>query len=41
MSEDIAKRPQMRISVMNRCQNSGSTNGETASSATTMKNPVQ
>src|SRR5688572_6715067 len=41
MSDDIASRPQMRISVTKRRQNSGSTSGASASSATTMPKPIQ
>src|SRR5688572_9936881 len=41
MSDDIASRPQMRISVTKRRQNSGSTSGATASRATTMPKPIQ
>ena len=37
----MASRPQIRISVVNRCQNSGSTNGVMASAPTTMPKPVQ
>ncbi len=41
MSDDIASRPQIRISVRNRRQNSGSTSGATISSARMTQNPVQ
>jgi len=41
MSEDIASRPQIRISVRKRRQNSGSTSGATISSARMTENPVQ
>src|SRR5688572_24411151 len=41
MSDDIASRPQMRISVTKRRQNSGSTSGASASRATTMPKPIQ
>src|SRR5687768_13353594 len=40
-SDDIAKRPQIRISVAKRCQNSGSTKGAAASTATTRPKPIQ
>ena len=39
MSDDIASRPQIRISVRKRRQNSGSTSGATISSARTTQNP--
>jgi hypothetical protein len=41
MSDDIAKRPQIKISVKSRAQNSGSSNGAATSSASTIENPVQ
>ena len=41
MSEDMASRPQIRISVAKRCQNSGSTKGLSASAPTTTAKPVQ
>jgi len=41
MSEDMASRPQIRISVRKRRQNSGSTSGATISSARMIENPVQ
>src|SRR5579884_3177587 len=41
MSDDIARRPQIRISVRKRRQNSGNTSGASASSATTTENPAQ
>ena len=41
MSEDIASRPQIRISVTKRRQNSGSTSGATTRSASTTPKPVQ
>src|SRR5687768_757731 len=41
MSDDIASRPQIRISVTKRRQNSGSTSGATASVASTMAKPIQ
>jgi len=41
MSDDIARSPQIRISVTKRCQNGGSTSGATTSAATTIPNAVQ
>jgi len=41
MSEDIARSPQMRISVTNRRQNSGSTSGATASATRITPKPIQ
>ena len=37
----MASRPQIRISVRNRRQNSGSTSGATISSATMTAKPIQ
>src|SRR5713101_2573391 len=41
MSDDMARRPQIRISVVKRRQNSGSTRGAMKSSPTTMAKPIQ
>src|SRR5688572_2807679 len=41
MSDDIASRPQIRISVTKRRQNSGSTSGATTSVASTRAKPIQ
>ncbi len=41
MSDDIASRPQIRISVRNRRQNGGSTSGATMSNAITTQKPIQ
>jgi hypothetical protein len=41
MSDDIASRPQIRISVRKRRQNSGSTSGATISSARMTAKPDQ
>jgi hypothetical protein len=41
MSEDMARRPQTRISVAKRRQNSGSTSGATIKRARTIAKPIQ
>jgi len=41
MSEDIASRPQTRISVAKRRQNSGSTSGAMIKRPSTIAKPVQ
>ena len=41
MSDDIASRPQIRISVRKRRQNSGNTSGATISNARMMLNAIQ
>src|SRR5687767_14268861 len=41
MSDDIASRPQIRISVTKRRQNSGSTSGATIKPARTTAKPIQ
>ena len=41
MSDDMASRPQMRISVMKRCQKGGNTSGATTRMARTTAKPVQ
>src|SRR5688572_1073556 len=41
MSDDIASKPQIRISVTKRRQNSGSTSGATIKPASTTAKPIQ